>query len=129
MGRPIGSKNKVKRAKAKSAWETYNYWYDKYTKGYKQGWFREKLNKAEFEEMYELAKRAKVSNPARAVAMSQEYVDRSFERKYKQLYGKKLGDIRDKDTRIKLFEDFIDEAQANGMTYDEAREEFERYFY
>lgn len=61
--------------------------------------------------------------------MSQEYVNRDFERKYKKLYGKELGDIRDKNDRIKLFQDFVDEAMANGMTYDEGREEFERYFY
>ena len=87
------------------------------------------MTETEFEEAYTLAKRAKVTNPARAVAMSQEYVNRDFEKKYKQLYGKTLGDIRDKDTRIKIFEDFVDEARANGMTYDEARDEFERYFY
>lgn len=61
--------------------------------------------------------------------MSQEYVNRDFEKKYKKLYGKELGDIRDKNDRIKLFQDFVDEAMANGMTYDEGREEFERYFY
>ena len=129
MGRPKGSKNKKLRAKPRSAYQTYSDWYDKYTKGYKKGWFQEKLNQQEFEEAYELAKRAKIKNPARAVAMSQEYINRDFERKYKQLYGKNLGDIRDKAERIKLFDDFVSDAQANGMTYDEAREEFERYFY
>ena len=37
MARPKGSKNKKPRAKARSAWETYNFWYDKYTKGEKAG--------------------------------------------------------------------------------------------
>ena len=37
MGRRIGSKNKNTRAKARSAYDTYSYWYDKYTKGEKAG--------------------------------------------------------------------------------------------
>lgn len=37
MGRPIGSKNKKPRAKARTAYETYEYWYDKYTRGEKAG--------------------------------------------------------------------------------------------
>lgn len=130
MGRPKGSKNRVNRRKARSAYETYEYWYDKYTKDEKAGWFRPKLNKKEFDEMYELAKRAGIkTNRARTIAMSQEYVDRTFEKRYKALYGKNLGDIRDKAEREKLFEDFVAEMQAQGLTYDEGREEFERYFY
>lgn len=129
MGRPKGSKNKRARAKAKSAYETYSYWYDKYTKGEKKGWFREKLTKKEFEEMYNKAKDAGFSNPARTVARAQEYVNRDFEKKYKNLYGKKLGDIRDAGAREQLFYDFVDEMQQQGLSYDEAREEFERYFY
>lgn len=129
MGRPKGSRNKTKRAKARSAWETYNYWYDKYTKGKKAGWFRPKLSKQEFEQQYDVAKKLGMTNPARTIAMSQEYVDRKFERKYKELYGQDLPDIRDKDARIRLFEDFVDEMQAQGLTYDEARDEFEAYFY
>ena len=37
MGRKLVSKNKFKRAKARSAYDTYSYWYDKYTKGEKAG--------------------------------------------------------------------------------------------
>lgn len=129
MGRPKGSRNKTKRAKARTPWETYNYWYDKYTKGKKAGWFRPKLTKQEFEEQYRTAKKLGMTNPARTIAMSQEYVDRKFERKYKELYGQDLPDIRDKDARIRLFEDFVDEMQAQGLSYDEARDEFEAYFY
>ena len=80
--------------------------------------------------MYDLAKKAGIkTNRARSIAMSQEYVDRTFEKRYKDLYGKKLGDIRSKADREKLFEDFVADMQAQGMTYDEGREEFERYFY
>ena len=37
MGRKLGSKNKKIRAKARSAYDTYSYWYDVYTKGEKAG--------------------------------------------------------------------------------------------
>ncbi len=130
MGRKLGSKNKKLRAKARTAYETYSYWYDKYTKGEKAGWFRAKLSEAEFKEMYELAKRAGIkTNRARTIAMSQEFVDRTFERKYKKFYGKKLGDIRDKNDREQIFLNFVDDLTAQGVSYDDAREEFERYFY
>lgn len=130
MGRKLGSKNKKLRAKARTAYETYSYWYDKYTKGEKAGWFRAKLNEAEFKEMYELAKRAGIkTNRARTIAMSQEFVDRTFERKYKKFYGKKLGDIRDKNDREQIFLNFVDDLTTQGVSYDDAREEFERYFY
>lgn len=80
--------------------------------------------------MYESAKRAGVkNNRARTIAASQEYVDRKFERKYKELYGKNMGDIRDKADREQLFTDFIDELRMQGMSYDDARNEFEKYFY
>ena len=130
MGRKLGSKNKVKRAKARSAYETYEYWYDKYTKGEKAGWFRPKYSEQKFNEMYDLAKRSGIkNNRARSIAMSQEYVDRKFEKKYKELYGKEMGDLRDPKDREKLFLDFVGELTAQGMSYDDAREEFEKYFY
>ena len=130
MGRKLGSKNKVKRAKARSAYDTYSYWYDKYTKGEKAGWFRPKYSKQEFDEMYDLAKKAGIkTNRARTIAMSQEYVDRKFEKKYKELYGKELGDLTDPKDREKLFSDFTKELTAQGMSYDDAKSEFEKYFY
>ena len=130
MGRKLGSKNKGVRAKARSAYDTYSYWYDKYTKGEKAGWFRPKYSEQKFNEMYDLAKRAGIkTNRARTIAMSQEYVDRKFEKKYKELYGKELGDIRDPKDREKLFLDFVDELTTQGMSDYDAREEFKRYFY
>ena len=118
---------KKNRAKARSPWETYNYWYDKYTKGEKAGWFRDKLSESEFNKQYDLAKKAKIANPAKAVAQSQEYVDRAFEKKYKKFYGKNLPDIRDKKAREDLFIDFMNESGIDD--WDEARDEFEKYFY
>ena len=130
MGRKLGSKNKKVRAKARSAYDTYSYWYDTYTKGEKAGWFRDKLNEQEFNEMYDLAKKAGIkTNRARTIAMSQEYVDRKFEKQYKELYGKNMGDIRNKADREQIFLDFVDELTAQGMSYDDARKEFESYFY
>ena len=130
MGRKLGSKNKGIRAKARSAYDTYSYWYDKYTKGEKAGWFRPKYSKQKFDKMYDLAKKAGIkTNRARTIAMSQEYVDRTFEKQYKELYGKNMGDIRNKADREKLFTDFVDELTAQGMSYDDAKSEFERYFY
>ena len=130
MGRKLGSKNKVKRAKARSAYETYSYWYDKYTKGKKAGWFRPKYSKQKFDKMYDLAKKAGIkNNRARTIAMSQEYVDRKFEKKYKELYGKELGDLTNPKDREKLFLDFTKELTAQGMSYDDAKSEFEKYFY
>ena len=130
MGRKLGSKNKVKRAKARSAYDTYSYWYDKYTKGKKAGWFRPKYSKQEFDKMYDLAKKAGIkTNRARTIAMSQEYVDRKFEKKYKELYGKELGDLTDPKDRERLFLDFTKELTAQGMSYDDAKSEFEKYFY
>ena len=80
--------------------------------------------------MYDLAKKAGIkSNRARTIAMSQEYVDRKFEKKYKELYGKELGDLTDPKDREQLFLDFTKELTAQGMSYDDARKEFERYFY
>ena len=130
MGRKLGSKNKGVRAKARSAYDTYSYWYDKYTKGKKAGWFRPKYSKQEFDKMYDLAKKAGIkANRARTIAMSQEYVDRKFEKKYKELYGKEMGDLRDPKDRERLFLDFTKELTAQGMSYDDARNEFEKYFY
>ena len=130
MGRKLGSKNKGVRAKARSAYDTYSYWYDKYTKGEKAGWFRPKLNKQEFDKMYDLTKKAGVKhNIARTVAMSQEYVDRKFEKQYKELYGKNMGDLTDPKDREKLFSDFTKELTAQGMSYDDAKYEFKKYFY
>ena len=130
MGRKLGSKNRKVRAKARSAYDTYSYWYDTYTKGEKAGWFKPKLNEQDFNEMYDLAKKAGIkTNRARTIAMSQEYVDRKFEKQYKNLYGKNMGNISNKADREQIFLDFVDELTAQGMSYDDARKEFESYFY
>ena len=129
MARKKGSKDTKKRAGKRTAYETYEYWYDKYTKGHKAGWFRPKYSKSEFEEQYKLAKSAKIQNPARMIAASQEYVDRTFERRYKKLYGSDLGDLHSRSAREALFSDYINRLIAGGLTFDEARDEFEKYFY
>ena len=129
MGRPKGSKNKGKRAKARSPYQTYSDWYDKYTKGHKKGWFRPKLGRTEFESLYNEAKRQGMTNPARTIARAQEYVDRKFEREYKKFYGEDMPDLSNKEDRIALFENFVNDRLDEGYDYDEAREMFETYFY
>lgn len=142
MARKIGSKDIKKRTGRRSAYETYEYWYDKYTKDYKAGWFSEKLSKKEFEFEYELAKRAKIANPARSIAASQELVDRQFEKKYKLLYKKELGDIRRSEDRRELFVKYAKDkgfdtelfkksklSAEENEKLGEIRYDFEKYFY
>ena len=125
---------KKNRAKARSPWETYNYWYDKYTKGDKKNLFGDKYTKKEFDKQYNLAKLAKMANPAKAVAQSQEYVDRSFEKNFNKYYGKKLQsigeDLSDRKVRLELARKWV---QEQGFDPDEKDNEgwkrFREYFY
>ena len=125
---------KKNRSKARSAWDTYSYWYDKYTKGDKKNLFGEKYDRDEFEKQYKLAKLAKLANPAKAVAQSQEYVDRSFEKNFNKYYGKKLQslgkDLSDRQVRLDLARKWVEE---QGFDPDEANNEgwerFREYFY
>lgn len=142
MARKLGSKDIIQRASRRSAYETYSAWYDKYTKDYKKGWFSGKLTKEQFETEYEIAKRAKIPNPARSIAASQELVDRQFEKQYKKLYGKELGDIRNEEKRRELFINYAIDKGFEAESFNklkltdeekeklrDIRDEFERYFY
>lgn len=122
----MARKYKKGRAKARTAWETYNYWYDKYTKGEKAKWFAPKYSEAKFNEQYELTKRSGKKNPAKTVAMSQELVDRHFEYKYKELYGKPMPDISTAEKRENLFIQFVADF---GYTWEQGKNEFKEYFY
>lgn len=141
MGRPRGSKNKKPRAKARTAYQTYLGWYDQYTKEYggadRSKWFKPKLHEKalsskdedSFEYWYKIAKAKGVKNPARYVAMSQEYVERSFESGYKRLYGKSLPDITDEKVRKQIAQDYVNNLINQGLTESDAWEEFREYFY
>ena len=133
MARKTGSKDTKKRAAKQNAYETYSYWYDRYTRETQSNLYSSKYTRAEFEEQYKLTKRAKMSNPARTVARSQSLVDdpRKFERRYRQMYNETVPEEfkTDKAVRQDIFENFVNDLVAQGMTYDEARQEFERYFY
>lgn len=129
MARKKGSLGKGPRAKARSAYETYSDWYDEYTKGEKAGWFDEKLTEEEFEAEYEKAKEMGLANPARSVARNQELVSRQFERKYKELYKRNLPNLKDPEARKKIFFDFTEAAMDAGLSFDEARDLFNEYFY
>lgn len=129
MGRPRGSKNRVKRKAPRTPYQTYSDWYDKYTKGNKKALFDKKLSKEEFEYWYKIAKAKGYKNPARKVAMEQEYVERSFERGLRKKYGDKMPDLSTKEQRIKVAQDYINELISQGMSEADAWEEFREYFY
>ena len=142
MGRPKGSKNKKPRSKARTPYQTYSDWYAQYTKEYggadRSKWFKPKLHEKalsekdedSFEYWYKIAKAKGVKNPARYVAMSQEYVERSFEQGYKRLYGKNLPDITDINVRKKIAQDYVNDLMINGgLSESDAWEEFREYFY
>ena len=129
-------KYKKNRAKKRSAYETYSYWYDKYTKGDKQYWFYDKLTEEEFDIKYNSMiknnKRAKeekdkIKNPAKTIAAQQIILDRHFLKQYKKKYGKDLGDIRSADDREQIYIDYINDVNEKGEHY--TREDFEEYFY
>lgn len=129
MARKKGSRDRAARAKARSSYETYSAWYDKYTKGEKAGLYGDKLSKAEFDARYQEARSARLSNPARAVAMDQKLLSWDFLNKYKSLYGRYPTDIRDNEVRQRIATDFIETLRAAGMTQKDAREKFYEYFY
>lgn len=130
-------KYKKNRAKKRSPYETYSYWYDKYTKGDKQYWFLDKLTEDQFNIRYNSLiknnKRAKeekdkVKNPAKTIAAQQIILDRKFFKQYKKRYGKDLGDIRSADDREQIYIDYINEINEERGDYN-TREDFEKYFY
>lgn len=140
MGRPIGSKNKKPANKPRSSYDTYVDWYKKYTKK-NPGLFRPMYDEEEFKKEYGKLTKAAISNPrfknnkARWLARAQEYVDRSFEKKYRDITGKKLDDLSDPTKREQLFTDWakaviLDRPDLTKKeAYDEARTLFQSYYY
>lgn len=130
MGRRKGSRNRSVRAKPRTPYQTYSDWYDKYTKGSKSKLFDKKLTKEEFEYWYKRAKAKGYKNPARKVAMEQEYVERSFERGLRKKYGdENMPDLSSKEARQQAARDYINELTAQGLSEEDAWEEFREYFY
>lgn len=129
MGRPKGSRNSGKRRAARTPYQTYSDWYDKYTKNGKDKLFMPKFNKDEFDFWYRRARAKGVSNPARTVAMEQEYVERSMERGLRKIYGKDIPDLSTEQARKQVAQDYIDNLMANGLSESDAWEEFREYFY
>ena len=136
MGRPKGSKNRTKRKAPKSAYETYEYWYKKYTKGKKKSLFRDKLTESEFNDKYARLKQLdkqqgiKPVNVARRVAMAQERISREGERKARELYGE-IPDLTTEADREAFFTRFYNDMknQDRNLTHDDIEEEFREYFY
>lgn len=130
MGRPKGSKNKGVRAKARTPYQTYSDWYDKYTKGNKSKLFSKKFSKDEFDYWYKIARAKGMKNPARKIAMEQEYVERSMEKGLRKMYGKdNIPDMSTKEKRQQVVQDYINNLTAQGMNESDAWEEFREYFY
>lgn len=130
MARRKGSRNRGVRSKPRTPYQTYSDWYDKYTKGDKAKLFDKKLTKEEFEYWYKRAKAKGYKNPARKVAMEQEYVERSFERGLRKKYGKdNIPDLSSKEARQQAARDYINELTSQGMSEEDAWEEFREYFY
>ena len=130
MGRPKGSRNKRVRAKARTPYQTYSDWYDKYTKGAKKSLFRDKLTPEEFREKYERAKELGMKNPARAVAMAQERISRQGEKNAKEFYGGKLPDLTTEADREQFFIDYYTKMQGDtDLNHDEIEESFKQYYY
>lgn len=129
MARRKGSKNRVRRKSARTPYQTYSDWYDKYTKGDKAKLFSKKYSKEEFEYWYKRAKAKGLKNPARKVAMEQEYVERSMERGLRKMYGDELPDLSTKEARMKFAQDYVDQLVLDGLSEEDAWEEFRDYFY
>lgn len=140
MGRPKGSRNRKLRKAPRSAYDTYSDWYDRYTKGDKSKLFSKKLkrytndplhDKDSFEYWYRRAKAKGYANPARKVAMEQEYVDRSMERGLRKMYGKDdMPDLSTKEARMEYAKQYVDQlVLEKGISESDAWEEFREYFY
>lgn len=141
MGRPKGRKNRRVRSKPRTAYETYEYWYDKYTGvpkigQSKKGLFRDKLTEAEFKVKYdrlkELDKAAgvKPTNLARRIAMAQERITRQGEKNAKEFYGGKLPDLTTEADREQFFVDYYTKIQGEtDLTHDEIEDMFKQYYY
>ena len=141
MGRPKGRKNRKVRAKPKTAYEAYEYWYDQYTKDpkigqSKRGLFRDKLTETEFNIKYERLKEldkergVKPTNLARRVAMAQERITRQGEKNAKKFYGGKLPDLTTESDREQFFIDYYTKIQGEtNLSHDEIEEQFKQYYY
>lgn len=117
---------KKNRAKKRSAYETYSYWYDVKTKTAKgKRKYYDKLTVEEFEKAYRQAKDIGWRNPAKTIAEKQRKIDYTFQKNYEEVMGVKLNieDFETKEARMKLFEDF-----TGGHITDELREEFEALY-
>lgn len=115
---------KRNRAKRRTPYETYSYWYDQKTKteaGKRK--YRPKLTESEFYDYYDDAKDAGVRNPAKTIAEKQRKIRYSFQKEYEEAMNKKLTieDFETPEARERLFMDF---AEGYDDT-DAAREAFE----
>lgn len=117
---------KANRAKARTPYETYSYWYDIKTKsaqGKKK--YHEKLTAKEFDKVYRQARDLGWKNPAKTIAQKQRKIDYNFQKNYEAAMGVKLKaeDFETKEARQALFMNF-----TGGNPTDELREAFETLY-
>ena len=131
MARPKGSRNKRARKKARSAYDTYKGWYKQYTKNGKDRLFSPMFDQQEFEYWYKRAKMKGMANPARAVAMDQEYVARSMEKALKKKFGgyDNMPELDTKEKRRAFADKYVEDLMEWGKSESDAYEEFREYFY
>ena len=119
---------KKNRAKKRTPYETYSYWYDKktHTEAGKKKYY-EKLTEEKFEKEYKLVRKAGAKNPAKTIAEGQRKLSYNVQRAYQELTGKKVTaeDIETKKAREALFYNLVDQLDGD---YDQAREEFEALY-
>lgn len=118
---------KRNRAKRRTPYETYSYWYDQKTKtaaGKRK--YRPKLTESEFYDYYDDAKDAGVRNPAKTIAEKQRKIRYSFQKEYEQAMNRKLTieDFETPEARESLFIIFAE----NYDDTDDAREAFEALY-
>ena len=119
---------KRNRAKRRTPYETYSYWYDKKTQsaaGKKK--YYEKLTKEEFEREYDLVRREGAKNPAKTIAEGQRKLSFKVQKEYEKLTDRRVTaeDIETKEAREQLFYDLVDALDGD---YEKAREEFEALY-
>lgn len=119
---------KKNRAKRRTPYEAYSYWYDTKTKseaGKKK--YYAKLTREEFEYEYNLVRQAGAKNPAKTIAEGQRKLSYKVQKSYEEITGRRITveDIETKEAREALFYDLVDDLDGD---YEEARRQFEAWY-
>lgn len=117
---------KKNRAKRRTPYETYKYWYEQKTKteaGKRK--YLPMMPEEEFNKIYADAKKI-YKNPAKTIAEKQRKIQFSFQKRYEEETGFKLKieDFETAEARQQIFRRFAEEY----ADWDTAREEFEALY-